>query len=116
MVFCRGRERGSRIAAPLLAVDRQYGELALRRAAQRAFHGARLLLGREAELLDLRALVLDQFARKLLLRVFQFGVDGPVFAGDKCGDFVFALAYHAQCRTLHASRRQAGPHLLPEQR
>ncbi len=119
MVFCalkaqlagglllqRRRGEGRRRVAPtLLAVHTQHGERSLGRVLERALHGARFGLGGEAELFDLGARVLDQLARKLLLRMFQLGVDGPVFPRDEGGDFVLALANHAQCRALHTARR-----------
>ena len=83
---------------------------------QRAFDFAGLALRGKAELLDLGAPVFDQLARKFLLRMCKFGVDGPVFARDERGDFVFSLADHAQGGTLHAARGQARAHLLPQQR
>ena len=112
----RGGERRRGIAPALLAVHRHYGKFTLRRLLQRALRLAGRLLVREAELLDLGALILHQPARKLLLGMLQLGVDAPVFPCYESGDFILALANHAKCWTLHAAGRQAGAHLFPQQR
>ena len=112
----RGGERGGRVAPPLFLVDLQDRENALSGFAQRALDFTRLLRGGEAELFDLGTGVLDQLARKFLFRVFEFRVHGPVFARDEGGDFILALADHAQRRTLHAPGGKTGPDLLPQQR
>jgi hypothetical protein len=65
-------------------------------------------------LLDLGAAVLDQLGREFLRAVLELGVDGPVFPRNERRDLVLALANHPERRTLHASRGQAGTHLLPE--
>jgi hypothetical protein len=88
----------------------------MRGGLQRTLDHAGIGFRRETELFDLGALILDQLARKLLLRMQKLGVDGPVFARHERRDFVFALANHAQRRTLHTARRQPRPHLLPQQR
>src|SRR6185437_1451853 len=98
-----GREGRGGIALALRAVHGQHGQLALGGFLKRALDVARSDFGRKAELLDFGYQVLDQLARKFLLRMFELGVDGPIFARDEGGDFVFALADHAQCRTLYAA-------------
>ena len=101
----RRRERRRRIALALLAIHRQDREFALGRLLQRALDfPCRSRFVREAELLDLLALELDQLAGKLLLRVLQLGIDGPVLARHERGDLILALADHAQRGTLHAAR------------
>ena len=47
--------------------------------------------------------------------MLELGVDGPVFLRHESRDLVFALANHAQRRTLHAARRQTGSNFLPQQ-
>ena len=112
----RGRERRRGIALALLAIDVEHLEFAVRGVLQRAFDLAGLPLRRKTELLYLGALILDQLARKLLLRMFKLGIDGPVLTRHERRDFVLALADHAQGGTLHAARGQARAHFLPEQR
>ena len=112
----RGGEGRSGIPAPLFSVDGEHGELAAGGLVERAHRLVRGTLRGEAELLDLRAPVLDQLGGKLLLGVLELGIDGPVFARHERRDLILALADHPQRGALHPSRGQPRTHLLPEQR
>ena len=118
----RGGEGRSRIAAALLAIDREHAQLAAAiggRAGRRpdgALDLARLLFVGEAELLDLLAAILQQLQRKGLRAVRPLTLDGPVLLRQERADLLLALADHAQRRALHAARRQPAAHLLPQQR
>ena len=111
-----------RIAAALLAVDGKYPQRpggaagGAGRRPQRILGLARRALVGEGELLDLRAAVLEKFQRESLAAVRTLALDGPVLLGDEGSDFLLALADHAQRRALHAPRREAAAHLLPQQR
>src|SRR6185436_14593228 len=76
-------------------------------ANDRLFDFARGRAIGEAELLDLRALVLDELQREALGAVLAFAIERPVFLRHERRYFLFALADHAQRRALHAPRREA---------
>src|SRR6516164_11476221 len=117
----RGGEGRCRVAAALLAVDRQHaqrpgrGRGGARRCAHRILGLARRRLVGEAELLDLLAPILQELQRKGLAAVRALAFDGPVLLRDEGSDLLLALADHAQCRTLYAPRGQPAPHLLPQE-
>src|SRR5665213_3134756 len=106
-------------SAPLLAIDGEHRELpgSSGRGARGCLDGAldlaRLSFVDEAELLGLRARIFDEFYREALLRMLALTVERPVLLGDEGGDLRFALADHAQRRTLHATCGEAAAHLLP---
>ena len=75
----------------------------------------RLVAGVDGELRQLLAMQVRQLGGKGLAVLFQVSLDRPVFARREFLDFFFALHNHAQRRALHASRRQAAAHLLPQQ-
>ena len=116
----RGGEGRGRIAAALLAIDREHAQLAAASGAGRRADGA-LDLARfgfvgEAELLDLAAAILQQLQREGLRAVRPLALDGPVLLRQERADLLLALADHAQRRALHAPRRQSAAHLLPQER
>src|SRR5665213_2765056 len=122
LLQCRGGEGRSGIAAPLLAVDRDDLERtaalggAARGAADAAFHFPCAGLVGEAELLDLVAGIFYELQRKGLFRVLALAIQRPIFLGFEGIDLRLALTDHAQCRALHATRRQAASDFLPQQR
>ena len=111
----RGGKGRRGIATALLAIDLQHlepGRLA-GCGPQRGLGRARCGFIAEAELLYPGAGEFHQLEGETLAAVLARGVDGPVFLRYERGNFIFALADHAQRRALHASGRQAAAHFLP---
>src|SRR5207244_3784162 len=87
----RGGEGRGRIAAALLAIDREHAQLAAGRRADGALDLARFGFVGEAELLDLAAAILQQLQREGLRAVRPLALDGPVLLRQERADLFLAL-------------------------